>query len=242
MSLQLRVMGIVCQQQRPMVNGRRCFAVTGAAGFVGGGLASYLLSKGHRVIAVSRDLDACKHLESMGAKLRAADVTHRPQLDNALRGADGVFHVAALFNNPERTWQDYHDVNVTGTLNVLDAASKVGVERVVHCSTIGVATEAAPPPYSEDTPYSPQPGDKYEVTKTEGEIAAREFAKESDLSLVVIRPAQVYGPGDRSKKKFYKLVKKGVIVNPGKTRKHPIYIDDLCEAFLTAMTSETGRR
>jgi nucleoside-diphosphate-sugar epimerase len=227
-------------EDREMTAQRPCFAVTGAAGFVGGRLVSCLLANDYRVVAVTRDQISGEALKSLGADVRIADVREPEQLQQAFEGVDGVFHTAALFNHPDRTWDDYRDVNVTGTVNVLKTAQAAGVNKVVHTSTIGVATEAKPPPYDEETPYSPQPDDKYEVTKTEGEIAARAFADENGLRLTVIRPAQVYGPGDRSKAKFYKLVKKGVIVNPGDTHKHLIYIDDLCDAFLRAMHSEAA--
>jgi nucleoside-diphosphate-sugar epimerase len=214
----------------------RTFAVTGAGGFIGGRLIRLLLENGHKAVAVVRTDEQAAELEAIGAKVRLADVRNRSELKDAFSQCDGVFHLAALFNHPDKTWDDYRAVNVDGSVNVLAAAKETNVSRVVHCSTVGVATEAEPPPYSEDTPYSPQPDDKYEVTKCEAEQAARKYAAENDLSLAVIRPAQVYGPGDLSKTKFYKLVRKGVIVNPGKTRKHLIFVDDLCRSFLLAMT------
>ena len=219
---------------------KRRFAVTGAGGFIGGRLAGYLLGEGHEIVAIVRHADQGTRLQSQGATIRVADVCDLPALEEATKDVSGIFHLAALFNHPERTWDDYLAVNVQGTLNVLQAARTNGLERVVHCSTVGVATEAEPPPYSEDTPYSPQPDDKYEVSKTEGEQAARKYAEEHDLSLAIIRPAQVYGPGDLSKKKFYKLVKKGIIVSPGKTKRHLIYIDDLCRAFEMAMLRDSA--
>jgi nucleoside-diphosphate-sugar epimerase len=211
------------------------FAVTGAGGFVGGQLVSQLLKSGHEVIAIVRRQEQGTELEQMGAIVRVADIRNQDQIEQAIAGSTGVFHLAALFNNPDKTWEDYREVNVQGSLNVLAAASNRQVKRVVHCSTVGVATEAEPPPYSEKTPYSPQPDDKYEVSKCEAEQAVLGFAAENDISVSVIRPAQVYGPGDKSKVKFYKLVKKGIIVSPGRTRKHLIYIDDLCRAFELAM-------
>ena len=215
----------------------RTYAVTGAGGFIGGRLVRHLTDSGSKVVAVVRDASRAEGLTGDSISLREADVRDPDALAAAFSGCDGVFHLAALFNDPERTWDDYRAINVQGSLNVLAAAKKAGVSRVVHCSTVGVATEAHPPPYSEETPYSPQPDDKYEVTKCEAEIAARKYAEEHDISLAVVRPAQVYGPGDRSKAKFYKLVKKGVIVNPGKTRKHLIHVDDLCTSFELAMTT-----
>ena len=221
----------------PDISGKR-FAVTGASGFIGKGLVQAIVNAGGEAIAVIRDNAQSDYFRDTGVSVRIADVTDPDSLSNAFSNTDGVFHLAALFNDPEKSWDDYHAVNVQGTLNVLSAAKKAQCKRVVHCSTVGVATEAHAPPYSEETPYSPQPEDKYEVTKTEAEIAARKYARENDLSLAVIRPAQVYGPGDRSKAKFYKLVKKGVIVNPGDTMKHLIYIDDLCEAMVRAIVDD----
>lgn len=213
------------------------YAVTGAGGFIGGRLVRYLIDEGAQAVAVVRRHEQGEALARLGADVRTADIREHQQLFDAFQGCDGVFHLAALFNHPDRTWDDYRAVNVQGTLNVLAVARELGIDRVVHCSTVGVATEAEPPPYSEETPYSPQPDDKYEVTKCEAEQAALEFCRREGQSVSVVRPAQVYGPGDLSKKKLYKLVQKGVIVNPGKTRKHLIYIDDLCRSFFLAMTT-----
>ena len=212
------------------------YAVTGAAGFVGGRLANHLLDEGHVVVAIVRNESQAQSLAARGAIIKLADIRDTDQLSTAFEACDGVFHLAALFNNPDKSWDDYRAVNVQGSINIVNVAKKLGIKRVVHCSTVGVATEAEPPPYSERTPYSPQPDDKYEVTKCEAEQAFIKTATENDISFSVIRPAQVYGPGDRSKAKFYKLVRKGIIVSPGKTRKHLIHVDDLCRSFVLAMT------
>jgi nucleoside-diphosphate-sugar epimerase len=101
-----------------------------------------------------------------------------------------------------------------------------------------VASGIGPPPYSETTPYSPPGNDKYETTKCEAERLALQFSKTSGLPIVVIRPAQVYGPGDVRKAKFYRMVKKGVIVEPVRTMKHLVYVDDLCRAIELAIVAE----
>jgi nucleoside-diphosphate-sugar epimerase len=170
-----------------------------------------------------------------GVTVAIGDVVNRDSLVAAFSGADAVLHVAALFNNPEASRSDYVRVNVEGTKNVLEAALKQGVRRVIHCSTIGVATEHGSPPYSESTPYSPAAVDKYEMTKCEGEKAALECFRRLGVPVVVLRPAQVYGPGDRSKAKFYRMIQKGIIVNPGQTLKHLVYVDDLCRGFDLAL-------
>ncbi len=147
-------------------------------------------------------------------------------------------HLAAFFNRPNASWEEYKEVNIGGTKNVMEAAISEKVKRVVHCSTVGVAVGTGRMPFSETTPYSPPGWDKYETSKCEGEKLALQYNDKQGLSVVVLRPAQVYGPGDKSKAKFYRLVKKGVIINPGNTLKHLIYIDDLCRAFELAAKEE----
>lgn len=210
-------------------------AITGASGFIGTNLARHFADNGDEVVALVRSRAKATAIDRPGVTAAVGDVTDRDSLLAAFSRADAVLHVAALFNNPEASWSDYHRINVEGTKNVLEAALKQGVGRVVHCSTIGVATQHGSPPYSESTPYSPATWDQYETSKCEGEKAALEFFKRRSLPVVVLRPAQVYGPGDRSKAKFYRMIRKGVIVNPGQTLKHLVYVDDLCRAFRLAL-------
>jgi dihydroflavonol-4-reductase len=216
------------------------FAVTGANGFVGRHLVEHLARRGFNVVAVVRDRQASDLVKSSNVEVRQADIRNPAELRKALAGTDGVFHLAALFNRSDCTWQDFRDTNVTGAVNVVAAARACGVRRIVHCSTVGVATEAHEPPYDENTPYSPNPTSRYEVTKAEGEQAVIAAAAEHAISLSVVRPTQVYGPGDRSKLKFYQLVRKGWVIEPGDTLKHPIYVADLCEGFERAMNSEAA--
>lgn len=213
-------------------------AVTGATGFIGGRLCRYLEQRGEEVRGVVRTTPREGGSEGDDITTIRADVTDATSLKEAFRGVDVVLHLAALFNRPEASWDDYRRVNVGGVRNVLEAAKASGVSRVVHCSTVGVATGAGPPPYSEATPYSPPAWDKYETTKCEGERLALDFHRRTGYPVVVIRPAQVYGPGDKGKAKFYRMVKSGVIVNPGDTFKHLIYIDDLCQAFQAAAEND----
>jgi len=210
-------------------------AITGASGFIGSNLVRHFAAGGHQVVALVRSRDKARAMEQPGVSTALADVVDRESLLAAFSGVDAVLHVAALFNNPEASRSDYVRVNVDGTKNVLDSALKQGVRRVIHCSTIGVAIGHGSPPYSEDTPYSPAADDKYETTKCEGEKTALECFKRQGVPVVVLRPAQVYGPGDRTKAKFYRMIQKGIIVNPGQTLKHLVYVDDLCRAFDLAL-------
>jgi len=222
----------------PQFGNQMRIAITGAAGFIGRNLARYLAQRGYGVIALVRTRDQKQSLQADVLDVWFADVTDPASLRNAFSGVDVVVHLAALFTNPEASRQLYYLVNVEGTKNVLEAARDSGVRRVIHCSTVGVASGVGPPPYSETTPYSPQGDDKYETTKCEAERLVLQYYKTSGLPIVVIRPAQVYGPGDVRKAKFYRMVKKGVIVDPGRTMKHLVYVDDLCRAMELAIVRE----
>ena len=191
------------------------------------------------VFGIVRDRERGKALLGSTIQLVSGNLNDQDSLSRAFQGCDGVVHLAALFNNPEKSWEDYQDTNVYAVERVILAAREAGVKRVVHCSTVGVAIGKGNPPYDETSPYNAPEWDKYETTKCEGEKLALSYARQPEKpEVVVIRPAQVYGPGDRSKAKFYKMVKKGVLINPGRTLKHLIYIDDLSAAFELAMIKD----
>ena len=214
--------------------------VTGASGFIGRNLTSHLISNGHSVVAqVRTHPDSVDTSENKNCEYRVGDIRDKQSLSSVFDGCDVVIHLAALFNSPESSLEEYRDTNITGTQNVLEVAHATGVGRVVHCSTVGVAS-GGKPPYSESAPYAPPEWDKYETTKAEAEKLAIDYHASTDFPVVVIRPAQVYGPGDLGKIKFYKMIKKGIIVRQGATLKHLIYIDDLCRAFELACSSSEG--
>ncbi len=211
-------------------------AVTGATGFIGVNVCIHLEKAGHKVVGIVRNLEKGRALLANTIQLISGDLSDQDSLNRGFQGCDGVVHLAALFNDPEKSWEDYRDTNVRGVERVILAAREAGVKRVVHCSTVGVAIGRGTPPYDETSSYNVPEWDKYETTKCEGEKLALSYAMQSEgPQVVVIRPAQVYGPGDRSKAKFYKMVKTGVLINPGKTLKHLIYIDDLSAAFELAI-------
>jgi nucleoside-diphosphate-sugar epimerase len=212
-------------------------AITGASGFIGSNMCRYFNDAGYQVLPFDRSQRKTGSKE-LKLDYKVWDVTDRGPINDIFKDVDVVIHLAALFNNPECSWDDYHRVNVEGTRNVLEAAKRCGVSKVLHTSTVGVAQEYGDPPYSEDTPYSPPLNDKYETTKCEGEKLALEFHRKEGLPIVVIRPAQVYGPGDIRKAKFYRMVRKGMMINPGNTLKHLIFVEDLCRAYELAIQNE----
>ncbi len=216
--------------------------VTGGTGFTGSALVLRLLGLGHSV----RSLDYQKgilydEIERAGGELITGSITDADLVDKCTEGVDFVFHLAAAFRELDVPEEHYYNANVNGTRNVFSAARKHKVCKVVYCSTQGVHGHVADPPGDENSPISPE--DYYQQTKYEGELVAQEFMKEG-MNATIIRPTAIYGPGDPGRfLMIYKRVEKGFfpIFGKGETFYHPVYIDNLVDAFLIAMDPEKGR-
>lgn len=211
------------------------YLVTGAAGFVGSELVRQLLAAGHSVRALVRKTEQLQPLEDAGAEAVLGNITNPEDCVKAMQGVKGVYHIAAMFREADQPDEAYVEANVTGVENVLQAAIETGVERVIHCSTVGVLGHIEKPPGDEQTPYSP--GDIYQRTKTEGEKRALETFQEEKVRGVVIRPAMIYGPGDTRTRKLFKMVakKRFFYVGKGENLVHFIDVRDLARSFMLAM-------
>jgi nucleoside-diphosphate-sugar epimerase len=120
--------------------------VTGATGFTGGHLCRRLVAEGHQVRALVRDPARTESLRQLGVDLVSGDLRDGRSLTSAVKGADVVYHIAALFRPENVSRQDMWEVNVQGTRDLLDASVNAGVGRFVHCSTIGVHGDIKNPP------------------------------------------------------------------------------------------------
>ncbi len=205
--------------------------VTGATGFCGGHLALRLRRDGHPVRALVRPTAKTDHLTAAGVELVTGDLRERADVERAAAGVARIYHIAAVYRTAKHPDSYYADINVGGTVNVLEAARKHGVARTIHCSTIGVHGDVQEFPCTETSPFNP--GDIYQRTKLEGEQAAQAAFK-AGLPGVVFRPAGMYGPGDLRFLKLFKSVNDGrfVMFGSGETFYHLVYIDDLVDGIL----------
>ncbi len=166
--------------------------VTGASGFVGEVLCRELRARGHRVRAGVRT-----RASGFGdaAILSLADPA---SLRAALEGVDTLFHFAAL-TDPTASLSDLRRVNVDGTRALWQAAADARIERALYCSTSAVygLLSKKPEPLTEEA--LARAVESYGRSKLEGERAAMEIAARRGLATVVIRPAAVFGPGDRTR-------------------------------------------
>jgi nucleoside-diphosphate-sugar epimerase len=212
--------------------------VTGANGFTGSNLCRKLIFSGYEVTALVRPNGNTSALNGLAVNLVQADLSENSIPQEAFKGVDVVYHIAAAFRKEGLPRQHFHDVNVRGTKLILEKALKSNVQRFVHCSTIGVLGNIKNPPATEKTPYNP--GDIYQRTKMEGEKLALDFFKKHKFPGVVVRPGSIYGPGDMRFVKLFKSIHRGVffIIGSGKTSFHMVYIEDLIDGFILASEKE----
>jgi len=179
----------------------RTWLVTGGAGFIGSHLVERLLALGQRVRVLddfSTGHRSNVETASAGAErrfeLQEGDIREPAACRSACQGVDVILHQAALGSVP-RSIQDpatSHDVNVTGFLNVLDAARDVGVGRVVYASSSAVYGDHPGLPKVEEAtgrPLSP-----YAATKAADELYAHAFANAYGVETVGLRYFNVFGP------------------------------------------------
>ena len=200
--------------------------VTGATGFTGRHLVQSLVNDGRPVRVLVRSAARAADLPP-GVDIREGDITRQAAVDRAVEGVSTVYHLAAAYREASHREEGYWEVNVGATRNLLEAASRFGIERFVHCSTVGVHGHIAHPPADETTPHSP--GDPYQRTKAEAETLALEYGRARGLPLAVARPTAIYGPGDTRLLKMFRMIAKGTFVMLGKRDiyYHMVYVDDL---------------
>ena len=218
--------------------------VTGVTGFTGGHLARYLASRGNQVwglVRASTPATARDALTSAGVQLIDGDLRDKASLERACAGVEVVYHIAAIYRQAGLRDEEYRAVNADAVRDVVLAAAVGGVQRVVHCSTVGVHGDVEHPPANEDAPL--KPGDVYQETKLEGEVAARDAARTTGIEVVIARPTGIYGPGDKRLLKLFRGVarRRFVVLGNGRIFYHLTYIDDLVEG-LSAVRRGAGRR
>ena len=218
-------------------------AVTGATGFLGATLCRKLVEDGRRVRAIFRDPQKFGSLKDLNVETVQADITDAAAIRAALRGVDIVYHVAALFRQQGVPDSAFWDTNVEGTRNVLASAEGAGVRRIVHCSTVGVHSHIPNPPADENEAY--RPGDIYQQTKCEGEKLALQWFRNGKIDGCVVRPAMIWGPGDRRTLKLYRGIAKRQmpIIGTGKVPLHWVLVDDVARGMMLAgdFSKNTGQ-
>ena len=170
--------------------------ITGGAGFIGSNIAKELASRGSDVVVLD-DLSSGYRSNIQGIAgvcLVEADVRDPTAVDAAVKGIDVIFHLAASVGNKRSIDQPVNDaeINVIGTLRVLEAARMAGVRKVVISSSAGIFGELKTLPIREDHPV--EPDSPYGASKLCAEKEGLAYAKLYGMEVVCLRYFNVYGP------------------------------------------------
>ena len=183
------------------------FGLTGATGFVGRRLLERAVAAGHRVSALTRRPQPAAD----GVTWIDGALDDAAALDRLVAGSDAVIHVAGVINAPDAA--GFEAGNVAGTAAVLGAATRAGVARFVHVSSLAAR----------------EPGlSLYGASKARSE----KLVEAAPLSTAIVRPPAVYGPGDRETLDLFRMAKRGVVLLPPAGRLSLIHVDDLADLLL----------
>jgi dihydroflavonol-4-reductase len=194
--------------------------VTGATGFVGAAVARALLGGQWQVRVLVRRGSDRRNLQSLDAEVFEGDLTDSSSLERATQGCEGLFHVAADYRLGARDPKELYRVNVEGTRNVLNAAQRSGVRRIVYTSsvaTIGIPADGTPGDEQSATSLANMIG-HYKRSKYLAEEVVREAAQ-GGISVVIVSPSTPVGPGD------LKPTPTGQLVLDAAAGRMPAYVD-----------------
>ena len=223
------------------------FLITGAAGFLGSALANHLVQQGHQVRGLD-DLSAGDRAAlSPEVLFTRGDVRDRPKLWTLLQDVDCVYHLAARVSVPESVLypREYNDVNVGGTVALMEALRDVGVRRVVLTSSGAVYGHQPTQPLHEG--MMPHPRSPYAVSKLAAEHYVRTIGELWGIETVVLRVFNAYGPGQHLPPAhppvipnfLYQALHHGTLVvhGDGSQTRDYVFIDDVVDALTAAATA-----
>jgi len=217
-----------------MIDSNDIILITGGTGFTGVHLVKTLCATGATVRVIARASSNREQLADLNIEWYTGDVFDEATIEKAIKGATYIFHVAAAYREAKISDQVYWNVHVKSTqLLAKHALYEPQLKRFLHTSTIGVHGHIEEPPADEN--YRFAPGDEYQNTKVGAEEWIKEFAKENSLPL---RPAGIYGPGDRRLLKVFKMAKLPVCPILGMNTKnlyHLIHVEDLVAFMVHAV-------
>jgi len=229
------------------------YLVTGGAGFIGSHIVEELLNRGEFVrvldnFSTGRRQNILPFIDNPNFELIEGDLRSYHIVLEAVRGIDYVLHQGALPSVP-RSVKDpitTNDVNVNGTLNILDASINAGVKRVVFASSSSIYGNSEELPKRED--MKPAPESPYAISKYAGERYCQIFTKLYGLETVCLRYFNVFGPRQDPNSqysavipKFIRLIKEGqspIIYGDGEASRDFTYVVNVVNANLLACTSK----
>ncbi|MFH1621063.1 MAG: NAD-dependent epimerase/dehydratase family protein [Patescibacteria group bacterium] len=223
------------------------FLVTGGAGYIGSHVTNHLLAQAHSVRVIDNLVSGKRSRIPAGVDFIEGDIRDRATILRATDAVDGIFHLAAL---PRVSYSIEHpvevyDVNVAGTLNILEAARKTGVRRIVFSSSSAIYGNAEILPTEES--HSANPLNPYAQSKLMSEQILKQYADLFALETVSLRYFNAYGPLMEENTAYATVIaaflgclrrsQPFMIHGTGEQTRDFVHVTDIAKANLLAMTS-----
>jgi len=209
--------------------------VTGATGLLGQHLIHILLARGDTVRALLLPGEDSTQMEKEGVVIYRGDIRKPDSLVQPVSGIEKVYNLAGMMGQ-WRPYQDYYDVNVSGSENMCRACLAAGVSRLIHISSWTVYGMGVPYVAHENTPFKPLT-EPYALTKAKGDELVQQYIREKKLPGVIIRPDTFIGPGDRVH--FSRMADKlragtAIVVGSGRNLLPFCYVSDIVQGIVLA--------
>jgi len=225
------------------------YFITGANGFIGTALCQRLVRDGNQVVAYIRSPEKAVELLHQNIQLVKGGLENTELMMNSMQGCDGIFHLAAHAKPYNKNREISFTINVLGTQQLLDAALKMKIKKVVITSSAATIEPSHSIPSDEDTPRTTPYFNDYESTKAKAEELALEYSKKG-LDVVMVNPSRLYGPGlmnqSNSVTKMIDGYCKGswrIIPGNGSKIGNYVFVDDVVNGHILAMKyGKSGER
>lgn len=227
--------------------------VTGGAGFIGSSVVEALVGRGERVRVLDNfSTGTAANVDGIdgAVELVKGDIRDPDTVSRAVKGVDGIVHLAAL-SGVQRSIAEprlTHEINVTGSLNVLLAAQVAGIRRIVCASSASVYGDPATVPTPEDSPLTPL--SPYGATKVAMEQYGAVFSAVYDLSVMSLRYFNVYGARQSPQSDYAAVIPAFVakirqgepvtIYGDGLQSRDFVHVNDVASATLAALDAPMG--
>ncbi len=206
--------------------------ITGINGFIGSHIARKVLEDGHMLRGLVRRKSDLKLIRDLDIELITGDITDESSLGAAVKGIDIVIHVAGLASD-WGAYEDFFNVNYSGTRNIGSIANNAGVKRMVLISSVAIHGFG----FRNITENYPSPNDlnNYSKTKKLAEDWFFDYGRNVPMEVTALRPGNVYGPDDFTfMDKYLKSLCSGTIgqIDNGEKLTCPTYVENLSDAVL----------
>jgi nucleoside-diphosphate-sugar epimerase len=218
------------------------YFITGATGFIGSHLVPKLMAQGHSVTCLVRNPAKAEALKQLGATLVQGDVTDRASMLGPMRGVDGVFHLAGVYEYGAQYRDRMQAINVDGARNVLEVGVELGVPKMVHTSTVAVFGNTHDRIVDETYRVEKhQLSSDYERTKWAAHYEVAVPLIQRGAPIVIVQPGVVTGRGDTSPIRlvFQYYLNRMPVMFGAKSGVTWAHVDDIADGLILAM--EKGR-